>query len=129
MKDLNLVAVGQHRAFSRREPGDLNRTYLLESRWGSEALLAHFLGLLGVSEVPCGSMRLEPRAFDIKGLRRMASVCGDYAQLIDTLVILHEEHFQVFIAEALVRRSYDGSSPIGGVGLLGTQCRPALVTR
>ena len=125
MTELNFVAMGQDRTLRHHKRGDLSRTYILESKWGSEALLSHFLKLVGVVEIPRGSMRLNTREFDIKGLRRMASICGDYAQLIDTLVSLHEEQFQIFIAEALVKRSYDGSSPIDDAGLLGTQCRPA----
>ena len=121
---VNFVAIGQCPKLGGVELYDEN-SYILESSWGSEALLTHFLGLLGLSEKPARELRLNAARFDIEGLRRMAGVCGDYADLIDAIITLHHHGFKFFIAGSLVRRNFVDSSPNDVELVPETRCRPA----
>ena len=121
---VNIVAIGRC-----PRPGDVElsdeNSYILESSWGSEALLAHFLGLLGLGEKPAREQRLNSALFDIEGLRRMSGVCGDYAELIDAMIALHHHGFSFFIAGSLVRRNFVDSSPNDVELVPETRCRSA----
>ena len=124
---LNFVAFGQ--CPSVGQGVGVDRSYILESAWSSEALLLHFLALLGLEQIPTASVRLNLEVFDIQGLKRMATICGDHAKLVESLLALKESRFQVFVAQNLVTRSSRDSSPNGVVMPPGTQCKPGLVKR
>ena len=121
---VNFVAIGQCPKLGGVELDDEN-SYILESSWGSEALLTHFLRLLGLSEKPSRELRLNAARFDIEGLRRMAGVCGDYADLIDAIITLHHHGFKFFIAGSLVRRNFVDSSPNDVELVPETRCKYA----
>ena len=121
---VNFVAIGRCPRSGGGEPGD-ESSYILESSWSSEALLSHFLGLLGLNEKPEREQRLNSALFDIEGLRRMSGVCGDYAELIDAMLNLHRHGFSFFIAGSLVRRNFVDSSPNDVELVPETRCRSA----
>ena len=124
---VNLVAIGRCPRLSGVEQDDEN-SYILESSWGSEALLSHFLGLLGLSEKPARERLLNAARFDIEGLRRMSGVCGDYAELIGAIIALHDHGFKFFIAGSLVRRNFVDSSPNDVELVPEIRCKPAQAT-
>lgn len=121
MINVNFVAMGKCPDLDDSDAAE--RMYILESSWGSEALLNHFFGLLGEVQAPSTPRRLEQSKFDIDGLRRMACVCGDYAKLIETLVTLHRMDFEFFLAGNLVTRNYLDSNPNDVVLPPETRCR------
>ena len=59
---VNFVAIGRCPKLGGAGPGDEN-SYILESSWGSEALLSHFFGLLGLREKPAREQRLNSARF------------------------------------------------------------------
>lgn len=125
---LNFVAVGP-RCSVGEATAVVDRSYILESTWSSEPLLRHFLMLLGLEGIPSESIRLDTERFDVEGLTRMTTICGDHAKLIESLLALRTSKFELFVAQSLVTRSSRDSSPNDVVPLPGTRCRPALEQR
>ena len=125
---LNFVAVGR-RCSNGEAAVAADRPYILESTWNSEPLLKHFLMLLGLEGIPSESVRLDTERFDVEGLERMTTICGDHAKLIESLLVLRTSKFALFVAQSLVTRSSRDSSPNDVVPLPGTRCKPALEQR
>ena len=98
-------------------------SFILESAWESRELLEHFFGLLGSKGIPGKSQYLDGRHFDVEGLKRMALICGDYAEVITQLLAFHEAKFNVYLAGHLIRRNSCGSSPSDVVVPPGTLCK------
>ena len=121
---VNFVAIGKCPRLGEPGPSD-ESSYILESSWGSEALLSHFLGLLGLNEKPQRELRLDAAKFNLDGLNRMAGVCGDYNELIETIITLQKHGFKFFIAGNLIRRNSVDSSPNDVELVPGTRCRPS----
>ncbi len=123
MIDLCLIAVdekaGSSKGMTPRGP------FVLESSWESRPLLDHFFMLLGLSHAPDKPVGLRLNSFDVEGLRSMAGVCGDHADLIGTILTLRDSGFALSVAGRLTKQNSYGSNPNDDVALLGIRYTPA----
>ena len=123
MIDIRLIAidekVGGAKAIAAQGP------FVLESNWESRPLLNHFFTLLGLRQAPDEPVGLSSDSFDLPGLRSMAGVCGDYADLIGVILTLRDAGFAFYVAGHLTKQNSYGSNPNDDVALLGIRYTPA----